>query len=297
MWCTHRRYSPCFSSAHGASAASALSIKPKLCSTDIKLMARKATQGKGNKKPLYACVYEELVERIRSGHWMPGQRIPNEFQIAAEQGVSQGTARKAVSRLAAENLVVRVQGLGTFVVEPTPEHFQFRFFNVFDANGKRVIPRSHSTKCKVGTASRIERMALDLRRNARVIRFQRLRMRGRRPFVTEFHLSSGGDVRGPRCPTAPDRYPLRSLPEGLRGAHQAHRGAHNPDSRRRQGGCQAEDSARHTHTQGRAHRLCTERPAGRIEGKPLPSARCALPDCCRVRAPAARVLPQPSCRA
>jgi len=148
-------------------------------------MARKATQGKGNKKPLYASVYEELVERVRSGQWMPGQRIPNEFQIAAEQGVSQGTARKAVSRLAAENLLVRVQGLGTFVVEPTPEHFQFRFFSVFQANGKRIIPRSRSTKCKVGTASRIERMALDLRRNARVVRFQRLRMRGRRPFVTE----------------------------------------------------------------------------------------------------------------
>jgi GntR family transcriptional regulator len=148
-------------------------------------MARKASQGKGNKKPLYASVYEELVERVRSGHWLPGQRIPNEFEIAAEQGVSQGTARKAVSKLAAENLVVRVQGLGTFVVEPTPEDFQFRFFNVFNANGKRIIPHSHSTKCKVGTASRIERMALDLHRTTRVIRFQRLRMRGRRPFVTE----------------------------------------------------------------------------------------------------------------
>jgi GntR family transcriptional regulator len=148
-------------------------------------MARKAAQGKGNKKPLYASVYEELVERVRSGYWMPGQRIPNEFEIAAEQGVSQGTARKAVSKLAAENLVVRVQGLGSFVVDPTPEHFQFRFFNMFHANGKRIIPRSRSTRCTVGTATRNERAALDLHRNARVIRFQRLRMRGRRPFVTE----------------------------------------------------------------------------------------------------------------
>jgi GntR family transcriptional regulator len=148
-------------------------------------MARKAARRKGNKQPLYATVYDELVERVRSGQWAPGQRIPNEFQIAAEQGVSQGTARKVVSRLAAENLVVRVQGLGTFVVDPTPEHFQFRFFNVFHANGKRIIPRSRSAKCKVGTASRSERVALGLHRNARVIRFQRLRMRGRRPFVTE----------------------------------------------------------------------------------------------------------------
>jgi GntR family transcriptional regulator len=148
-------------------------------------MARKAAQGKGNKQPLYATVYDELVERIRSGTWAPSQLIPNEFAIAAEFRVSQGTVRKALERLAAEKLVVRMQGRGTFVAEHTPEYFHFRFFNVFDDKGKRIIPSSRSTSCMVGTASAIERKALKLRKNARVIRFHRLRMRGRRPFVTE----------------------------------------------------------------------------------------------------------------
>ena len=39
-----------------------------------------------------------------------GQHIPNEFEIAAEFKVSQGTARKAIGGLAADNLVVRRQG-------------------------------------------------------------------------------------------------------------------------------------------------------------------------------------------
>ena len=84
-------------------------------------------------RPLYAKVREQLVERIRSGVWKPGQLIPNEFEIAAEFGVSQGTARKAISALAAERLVMRQQGRGTFVVEHTPAHVLFRFFNMFDA--------------------------------------------------------------------------------------------------------------------------------------------------------------------
>src|SRR5215470_18311744 len=83
-------------------------------------------------RPLYAQVRERLIDRIRSGEWKPGQLIANEFDIAAEFGVSQGTARKAISDLASEGLVVRRQGLGTFVVEHTPAHVLFRFFNLFD---------------------------------------------------------------------------------------------------------------------------------------------------------------------
>src|SRR5262249_43908331 len=86
-------------------------------------------------RPLYARVRERLLERIRSGAWKPGQLIPNEFAIAAEFGVSQGTARKAISSLAAERLLRRRHGRGTFVVEHTPADVLFRFFNMFDATG------------------------------------------------------------------------------------------------------------------------------------------------------------------
>ena len=91
-------------------------------------------------RPLYAKVREQLVERIRSGVWKPGQLIPSEFEIAAEFGVSQGTARKAIGALATERLVMRQQGRGTFVVEHTPAHVLFRFFNMFDATGDLISP-------------------------------------------------------------------------------------------------------------------------------------------------------------
>src|SRR5262245_32399559 len=111
-------------------------------------------------RPLYARLRDVLIERIRSGEWKPGQLIPNEFEIAAEFGVSQGTARKAIGELASERLVLRRQGRGTFVVEHTPAHVLFRFFNVFDAAGAAVIPDSRDVTASLDSADAAERAAL-----------------------------------------------------------------------------------------------------------------------------------------
>ena len=137
------------------------------------------------KRPLYAHVYKELAERIRSGRWKAGQLIPNEFEIAREFGVSQGTARKAIGALAEAKFVVRQQGRGTFVYEHTPGDILFRFFNVFDEAGERIVPVSRSTKCLAGKANRAERKALRLATNARVVRVSRIRAHGRRRLITE----------------------------------------------------------------------------------------------------------------
>src|SRR5256885_1418111 len=136
-------------------------------------------------RPLYAQVRECLIERIRSGEWKPGQLIANEFEIAAEFGVSQGTARKAIGDLASEGLVVRRQGRGTFVVEHTPAHVLFRFFNLFDEAGAAVIPDSRDMKVSCAVADAQERKALGLDHNARVIRIARTRTRDGTPLMAE----------------------------------------------------------------------------------------------------------------
>jgi GntR family transcriptional regulator len=136
-------------------------------------------------RPLYAQVRERLIDRIRSGEWKPGQLIANEFEIAAEFGVSQGTARKAIGDLASEGLVVRRQGRGTFVVEHTPAHVLFRFFNLFDAGGVAVVPDSRDVRSTLAQASSEERKALGLDPEAGVIRISRVRTRAGAPFITE----------------------------------------------------------------------------------------------------------------
>lgn len=141
--------------------------------------------GSGDNRPLYEQVRAALLDRIRSGEWKAGQLIPNEFQIAAEFKVSQGTARKAVAALAAENLVVRRQGRGTYVYEHTPDDILFRFLNLFDDSGTRITPAGRSMRRGAGKANRLERRALGLPEGARVIRIDRIRTRGRGPIITE----------------------------------------------------------------------------------------------------------------
>ena len=136
-------------------------------------------------RPLYAKVHAALVERIRSGRWKAGQLIPNEFEVAAEFKVSQGTARKAIGALADENLVVRRQGRGTYVYEHTPDDIVFRFINFFDASGARATFTNRTAKLSAGKAKMAERQALQLPKGARVFRVDRLRISDRRAFVTE----------------------------------------------------------------------------------------------------------------
>ena len=157
----------------------------------------------GNSRPLYLKVRDQLVERIRSWEWRPGQLIPNEFDIAKKHGVAQGTARQALLVLADENLLVRRQGHGTTVFEHTPEQVLRRFFHLFDFRHRQIVPGSGKAKLVVAKASPEERKQLRLGKSARVLRINRVRTRGGKPFVVETisvhealfpSLAAGGDV-------------------------------------------------------------------------------------------------------
>lgn len=135
--------------------------------------------------PLYAQVKARLVARIQSGAWKPGQLIPNEFALASELGVSQGTVRKALGEMTAEKLLVRRQGRGTFVQQHTPESMLFRFFNFQDAAGEPLSPETLWAKARVGVAKPAERARLQLEAGAEVVRISRVRGCYGRPFDHE----------------------------------------------------------------------------------------------------------------
>lgn len=92
--------------------------------------------------PLYAQVRDMLVNRIGSGTWKPGDLIPNEFQLAMEFNVSQGTVRKALNALEAEKLIDRQQGRGTYVAQHTSETSLFHFFRMVGLDDRRIAPTS-----------------------------------------------------------------------------------------------------------------------------------------------------------
>src|SRR5204862_8254338 len=75
--------------------------------------------------PLYQQIKALMTQRLQAGEWRPGEAIPSELELAARFKVSQGTVRKAIDELAAENLLVRRQGKGTFVATHAEETIQF----------------------------------------------------------------------------------------------------------------------------------------------------------------------------
>jgi GntR family transcriptional regulator len=142
--------------------------------------------------------------RSSSGGWSTasGRRasLPSEGQLAAEIGVSQGTVRKALDELAAENLLVRRQGRGTFVAEHDERRILFQFFKLVHDDGERRFPDSKVLGVETGTADEDERKALDLEAGASVIRIRRLRAFETRPIILERSACRSGSFRGSRQP-------------------------------------------------------------------------------------------------
>ncbi|MFV0361398.1 GntR family transcriptional regulator [Tropicimonas sp.] len=91
-------------------------------------------------EPLYKRAETLIVERLVSGFWPAGARLPNEFDLAGELGVSQGTVRKALSALERRGLLERTPGRGTIVVQTTEEEALYAFFRLRDARGRLVTP-------------------------------------------------------------------------------------------------------------------------------------------------------------
>lgn len=69
--------------------------------------------------PRYATLADVVRERIRSGQYKPGDRLPSEAELCASSGVSRGTAVRAIEQLVSEGIVFRQQGAGTFVAAPS----------------------------------------------------------------------------------------------------------------------------------------------------------------------------------
>ena len=85
--------------------------------------------------PLYQQIKVLILQSLQGGEWKPGDVIPSEMDLAARFRVSQGTVRKAIDELAAENLVVRRQGKGTFVATHAEQQVQYRFLRLLPDTG------------------------------------------------------------------------------------------------------------------------------------------------------------------
>ncbi|HUS53654.1 MAG TPA: GntR family transcriptional regulator [Thermohalobaculum sp.] len=135
--------------------------------------------------PLYVQIRSALVARLASGEWKPGAMLPSDRALAIEMGVSLGTMRKTVDSLAADGVLRRHQGKGTFVTEQTPELANYHFFRLVDQHGERVLPQAGSEVVVIIPAGPETQRRLCLGVGENVILIDRFRTIAGRPAILE----------------------------------------------------------------------------------------------------------------
>ncbi len=124
---------------------------------------------------LYQKIEHWLRARILEGR--EGDPLPSEADLAVQFGVSRMTARQAIQNLAAEGLVTRRRGSGTYIA-PKPLHRHAGPLMSYSLDMKRrgMVPGSRLVTAMLRDPSESESDALRLGQRARVVCIQRVRL-------------------------------------------------------------------------------------------------------------------------
>jgi GntR family transcriptional regulator len=135
--------------------------------------------------PLYRQIKNLITHSLQTGEWKPGEPIPSEVELAQRYEVSQGTVRKAIDELAAENLLMRRQGKGTFVATHSEPRNMFRFLRLSPDAGEQEYPASRLLECRRGRATAEVARMLDLKTGDPVVILRRLLIFTNEPTVID----------------------------------------------------------------------------------------------------------------
>jgi GntR family transcriptional regulator len=172
---------------------------PHPSSADPAPAAADAATGTPAFSPLYQQIKGLILQSLQAGEWKPGEAIPSEIELAARYRVSQGTVRKAIDELAADNLLVRRQGKGTFVSTHAEQHVRYRFLKLVPDNEDRqaVGPAERSVlECRRVRASAEVARALQLRTGDAVVQVRRVLSFGGVPTILEDIWLPGNAFKG-----------------------------------------------------------------------------------------------------
>jgi GntR family transcriptional regulator len=137
--------------------------------------------------PLYRRISDELKVKIEAGEYQPGDRLPSELELARAHSVSRITSRQALDLLGAEGLLVRRQGMGSFVVERRVTQPLVRLTDfVEDMAAARLRPESRVLGFVTETAPMGVTVTLGLAPGTSVYRLDRLRLADGSPIALDW---------------------------------------------------------------------------------------------------------------
>ena len=146
--------------------------------------------------PLYIQVKKRITESLVSAEWSPGKSIPSEVELAKKYNVSQGTVRKAIDDLAADKILIRRQGKGTFVSTHNEENIQLRFLRLTEKSGKKEKLENKLISFEKEKASNQIAKALGVNTSSTLISIKRLLTFNGSPLILDLIKIPSASFRG-----------------------------------------------------------------------------------------------------
>ena len=162
--------------------------------------ATAAAPGPASASPTFSPLYQQIkaliTQSLQSGEWKPGELIPSEVELSYRFKVSQGTVRKAIDELSAENLVVRRQGKGTFVATHHEARVQFRFLRLMPDTGEANQPENRIIEFKRLRGPAEVTRVLDIKAGDSVVFIKRVQYFDNVPIILEEIWLHGAIFKG-----------------------------------------------------------------------------------------------------
>ncbi len=127
-----------------------------------------------------------ITQALGQKKWSHNQAIPSEPILASRYKVSVGTIRRAINELVAENILVREQGRGTFVVSHTEDYMLNVFFRIENKNGKRELPKSNLISFEITRPSKSVSSYLKLTPNEKIYKIKTVLSFDQRPAIIDY---------------------------------------------------------------------------------------------------------------
>lgn len=146
---------------------------------------------------LHQRILGDIRDRIVSGEWGPGHRIPFEHELTEEYGCSRMTVNKALSQLAKAGLIERRRRSGSFVRRPQSQAAVLEIHDIrieVEALGLPYRYELISQSRRRATTMDRERLGADQSSSGQVLALQCLHHAGARPFCVEDRLINLGAV-------------------------------------------------------------------------------------------------------
>lgn len=142
------------------------------------------TIDKHSPAPLYAQIKESVKAAVRTGKLGPGDKLPTEEEICSCFGVSRPVVRQAYSQLAAERIIERRRGHGSYVKAADTDDLKLYQLLNFEEEMKLLgkTPGTRLIKTEILEGSAKIRQALEMGEKEKCLMICRLRYADQIPF-------------------------------------------------------------------------------------------------------------------